>query len=182
MAMSSSGQIPVEALKPLSVASFKITPKELDYLSLSFCQRYSLEERKTMAERVRVAQPGFVGVVLHLSKSALKELRSHLVDPQRPYVRIMVSPDVQMSEFIVHARRMFSKELPEVAGLFLYLCDGSVERIVSLQARFTEYRERARGEDGLVHFMVTVEAVFGGSCSAARISNNQRCRGKEGIV
>lgn len=149
-------------VKALSIKSYKVGSAEVKFNNLPFCNNHTIAARKEMCVKMRVAYPNGVGVVLHLAAEPLRQLGKHLKNADKPYARVVVQKDVQMSELVMHARSMFSKDLPSVAGIFLYLCDGDVERIVSLQAPFKEYMERAMKDDGLCHFVVTVEAVFGG--------------------
>jgi hypothetical protein len=153
--------IPEDDVRPLSIKSYRVGASEVLFNALPFCKMHALVTRKQMCAKMKVAYPSGVGVVLHLASEPLQRLGKHLKDADRPYIRVVVQDDIRMGELVMHARRMFSKELPSVAGLFLYLCDGDVERIVSLQAPFREYLERSMKDDGLCHFVVTVEAVFG---------------------
>lgn len=158
--------IPEDDVKPLSVKTFRVATSDVLFNNLPFCTMNTLAARKDMCAKMKVAYPSGVGVVLHLASEPLRRLGKHLKNVGKPYMRVVVQEDIRMSELVIYARSMFSKELPPVAGVFLYLCDGDVERIVSLQAPFREYLPRSMKEDGLCHFVVTVEAVFGGSRGA----------------
>lgn len=156
---SSAGTIAVDAVKPLAVGVYKVDNRELDYSPLAFCKKHSIEERREMATRVSTVKPGCYCVVIHLAPTVTKHLQAHV---NKTYVRLIMPPTASMSELTIHARRLFDKELPEDSGVFLYVCvDKAVTRIVSLQAKVSEYVEKAKGADGILHFIATVEAVFG---------------------
>lgn len=154
--------IPVDGVRPLRVGVYTVDSNELEYNKLSFCQKHSLEERKAMVERTRVLNPGWYCVVIHLAPTVARELARHVANPGKAYARLIMPPESPMSTLVLHARRLFKAELPDNSGVFIYVCvDKAVTRIVSLQAKLEEYIEKARGADGIIHFVVTVEAVFG---------------------
>lgn len=161
MSYGTNGTIPLEDVKSLSVDSYKVSGRELEYESYQFCKKYSLAQRQQMCEKVKAVNPGALLVVLHLAKTTLNQLYRHLRDAENPYARLLVFPDARTSDLVVHARRLFKSELPENSGVFLYCCRGSTERIVALASPISEYVDVAKGPDGLLHFVVTVEAVFG---------------------
>lgn len=134
--------------------------------TMTFFQVYDLAQRVQTAEKIRTLRPGACAVVAHLVPECARELKHHLQYPEKPYLRLAMPLQAPLSDVIFEVRRkLFRDELPARSGFFLYTFGSALPQssmAISLNETVQTYAEKAlRVDDGMLHFLVAVEAVFG---------------------